>query len=284
MRGRLFSLDKPAGVYRIAVVGDSISFGWMVNERDSFPRVLERMLNKPGGKKFEVINFSVPGYNITQELELVKTKVLQFHPDMVILSFCGNDDHLSSYIQPEINFVNYLFHKSYLIHFIIMKMDLYFVSRSGWYMPVWNAFKKKILKMYYWSKYIYPFPGLEAVPYIGKDLPATRDLTPKRYWHMLGKINYKLCLGEFSRILNQSRIAFISCGYFSPWALAIHEDLPIKHTFNFRDYLTQLKVEKRDIILSDFDLHPNVKGHQLMAQGLSSLVSAIASLDEEYDH
>ena len=43
-----YSVDKPEGVFRIAVLGDSLIFGFGVNLEDTFPKVLERMLKKEG--------------------------------------------------------------------------------------------------------------------------------------------------------------------------------------------------------------------------------------------
>lgn len=77
---------KPAEVRRIAVLGDSIAFGYWVAEEQAFPRQLERML---GG--VQVLNFGVPGYNLDQEIETLSTRALEFSPDLVVLAFCLND-------------------------------------------------------------------------------------------------------------------------------------------------------------------------------------------------
>jgi len=78
-----YSLDKPDRTYRIAVVGDSITFGWGVSLEDSYPKIIERELNKT--KKVEVLNFGFPGYVSSQELFLIKEKVLAYNPDMIIV-------------------------------------------------------------------------------------------------------------------------------------------------------------------------------------------------------
>jgi hypothetical protein len=55
-------------------------------------KVLERQLNElSSGKKYEVINFAVPGYNTAIEVEVFKQECLRYDPDLVIMHFNTND-------------------------------------------------------------------------------------------------------------------------------------------------------------------------------------------------
>ena len=86
------SLKKPAGVFRIVCLGDSTTFGFNVEEVDTYPRVLERLLAEANpGRRFEVLNFGVPGYSSRQGLELIRQDVLQYEPDLVTFAFGTND-------------------------------------------------------------------------------------------------------------------------------------------------------------------------------------------------
>src|SRR5207244_5898409 len=70
-----YSHRKEPGTFRIVGVGDSSLFGWGVPFEDSGLKVLERRLNeKSRAQKFEVINFSVPGYNTAMEAETFMTR------------------------------------------------------------------------------------------------------------------------------------------------------------------------------------------------------------------
>jgi lysophospholipase L1-like esterase len=89
MRNPEVSETKAPGVRRIAVLGDSIAFGYWVSEADAFPRRLERLLD--GGGCVEVLNFGVPGYNLDQEIEMLRVRALRFSPDLVLVAFCLND-------------------------------------------------------------------------------------------------------------------------------------------------------------------------------------------------
>jgi len=95
-RDREFSAKKDINVFRICVVGDSIPFGWGIKLEDTFPKVLERLLNEniKNEKTYEVLNLSVDGYNAIQESELIKIKVLDYNPDLIVISYCPNDFHI----------------------------------------------------------------------------------------------------------------------------------------------------------------------------------------------
>ncbi len=77
----------------MAVLGDSIAFGYWVAEEDAFARQLELLLGESRGEgpPVEVLNFGVPGYNLGQEIETLRSRVLAFEPDVVVLAFCLND-------------------------------------------------------------------------------------------------------------------------------------------------------------------------------------------------
>ena len=84
--------EKPENTFRIALVGDSITFGMYVEQNQTFGHILETMLNKNSQDiNYETLNFGVPGYNTMQEYEVIKEKVLQYDPDVVIITFVLND-------------------------------------------------------------------------------------------------------------------------------------------------------------------------------------------------
>jgi hypothetical protein len=93
LRDRIYSYTKDKNVFRIAVVGDSITYGFKVDRDESYVEQLERILNQDptANLKYEVINFGVTGYNITQIAELVRAKVANFDPDLIVYGYCLND-------------------------------------------------------------------------------------------------------------------------------------------------------------------------------------------------
>jgi lysophospholipase L1-like esterase len=89
--------ERPApGVVRIAMVGDSETFGAALPEEKTLPGCLAATLNAAKGPgRYEVLNLGVPGYNTRQELRVVETRLPRLHPDIVILYYVLNDPELS---------------------------------------------------------------------------------------------------------------------------------------------------------------------------------------------
>lgn len=86
LRGQEVSRSKPAGVRRIAVLGDSFTWGIGAADEQLYTTLLEKSLARS-----EVLNFGVSDYGPVQYY-LLTEKVLSFEPDLVVLSFClGND-------------------------------------------------------------------------------------------------------------------------------------------------------------------------------------------------
>ncbi len=84
-------LEKPPGERRILVLGDSVTFGWGVDQGEDFPARLEALLRKQQGGAWQVINSGVNGYNSQQQAEFFATKGIRFQPDIVLLVYVAND-------------------------------------------------------------------------------------------------------------------------------------------------------------------------------------------------
>ena len=100
MRDKDYSVEKPDNTFRIAVLGDSFTFGWGVKEHEAFPSVLERNLNYyfSDAVNIEVLNFGVPGYSTFQQAALFENRVKEFNPDAVLVFFIENDFGLPFFI------------------------------------------------------------------------------------------------------------------------------------------------------------------------------------------
>jgi GDSL-like lipase/acylhydrolase family protein len=85
---------KPAGHFRIVVLGDSFTRGGAVNFDDSYPKRLERYLNTfglPGAPLFEVLDMAVAGTSTPEQADLLWRRAEKLSPDLVVLGFCLND-------------------------------------------------------------------------------------------------------------------------------------------------------------------------------------------------
>lgn len=90
--------DKPPGVFRIVVLGDSFMEAYSVKLKDSFARQLERMIKASGRSKVEVINLGVGGYGTLQEYLAFAEEGIRYEPDLVLLGFyVTNDARNNSY-------------------------------------------------------------------------------------------------------------------------------------------------------------------------------------------
>lgn len=91
--------DYPHGksndTYRILVLGDSIADQRLwVNQMES------RLRKLAPGKKIEVWNAGVPGYDTCTELQVLSEMGLALKPDLVLVQFCLNDYLVASTVIP----------------------------------------------------------------------------------------------------------------------------------------------------------------------------------------
>ncbi len=90
-RGVMRSYDKPNGVLRLIIIGDSCAYGIMTKNKDTYAYLLEAKLNSLHKGTFEVINAGVPGYSSLQGLRYLRNELIKYHPDMVLVGFGFND-------------------------------------------------------------------------------------------------------------------------------------------------------------------------------------------------
>jgi len=92
LRDSVYSRPKPDGVFRVVVMGDSVSFGYGVEEAEAYPQVLEELLYElVPDSHIEVVNLSVGGYNAYNEAKLLEGVGQSYEPDLVLVQFCIND-------------------------------------------------------------------------------------------------------------------------------------------------------------------------------------------------
>lgn len=84
-------LPKAAGEYRILALGDSVTFGWGVNQDKTFSARLETLLEERLHRPVRVINSGVGGYNTVQEMTYFKQEGIALQPDLVMLTYVQND-------------------------------------------------------------------------------------------------------------------------------------------------------------------------------------------------
>jgi lysophospholipase L1-like esterase len=81
--------------YRIAIVGDSLTWGQGLEAQERFSAMLERSL----GSRYEVLNFGIPGNNLPEHLQVLE-QALGVSPDFVLLQLYINDFEMPDMERP----------------------------------------------------------------------------------------------------------------------------------------------------------------------------------------
>ena len=81
--------SKQEGVFRIAAIGDSLTYGYGVYEDEAWPSVLARDLGKT--YHTEVLNLDVPGYSSEDLVSLLPKVLDEYDPDLVVYGMSLND-------------------------------------------------------------------------------------------------------------------------------------------------------------------------------------------------
>ena len=92
---------KPAGVFRILVLGGSSSFQTSSVTGKSWPDLMAASLAARPGQPVEVINAATPGYTTYQSSRRLQAELLDFDPDLVVVCHLWNDLKLFSLDRPE---------------------------------------------------------------------------------------------------------------------------------------------------------------------------------------
>ena len=236
LRDREFTLDKPAGVRRVLVLGDSMTFGWGAREEDSYPKVLERLLNGSGGP-LEVVNAGVGNYNTAQEVAYFRERGIRLNPDEVILGFYINDAEPTPSEQTGL---------------IARHSYFYVLAASGW-----DAFQrqrgwKESFESYYRNLYAEESPGWRNARNALKELSAMcRDARIRLRLVIIPELHAP---GEAYAFRDIHGIVA---------AAARREGIPVLDLVDAFG-----GVEPQSLWVSRGDAHPNASAHRIIAAAL----------------
>lgn len=110
---REYAREPAPGTWRIALVGDSVSQGRAAGFGLSYEARLEDHLNRrfAGGRydRYEILNFAVQGYQLTQLVDVTQTRVPSFSPNVYVVALTERSvitvwaDHLASLIRNRVD-------------------------------------------------------------------------------------------------------------------------------------------------------------------------------------
>ena len=93
LRDKEYNLPKPDNTFRVAVIGDSFVMADGIEIEETFHSLLEEKLNKEQGDiTYQFINFGVSGYDLKQYVAVMKSKAIDYAPDLILVGFCPRND------------------------------------------------------------------------------------------------------------------------------------------------------------------------------------------------
>ena len=241
-RGPLFPEAKPPGTVRIVGLGDSVMFGWGVQEQEAYLEILSRKLNTEHPEcTWEIINTAVPGYNTAMEVEVLEEKGLSYEPDLVIIGLIGNDLNLPNFIREQENYFS--FAQSFLLKSLGGDMEDLRMIRAP---------KNKKGR------------GFESDP----------RKVPEFYREMVGIEGYRKAMTRLQALSRQHdfRVLVFEAFKENPELEAINRELgfPIVNSSDlWETYAREKNLDvHNDRRLSPKDPHPSAKAHTVMAEAL----------------
>jgi len=93
-----FPAKETHAAFRVMCVGDSWTFGANVGQNQAYPQQFQALLrNEFPGKDIEVFNLGVLGYSSYQGLQLLKKRIDELRPNVVVIGFGMNDSSMAGY-------------------------------------------------------------------------------------------------------------------------------------------------------------------------------------------
>lgn len=228
--------------YRILVLGDSVAFGWGVNVDEGVCRVLERELTYSTGQRVRTVNTSISGYNTTQQQKLLERVGWKTAPDAVLLIYVDNDVKQSLFdVRSERNVLGH---------------------------SVSHALKESLGR-----SWLYRLANF-TLSYSGSN--ATRSDVDRS---ALGWQDSMDSLRSIARSCRKREVPLLLCLYrmnHDAVTDALFEDISQiaqDEQFDLVDAAAWFDdVNRREVQVSVVDSHPNIRGHAILAAGISARV------------
>jgi len=254
-RDKEYPAKKPKKTKRIIGLGDSIMFGWGVEEEECYLSQLENMLNKNenDSTNYEVINTGVPGYNTAMEVAVLENKIDLTQVDLVIINFIENDFDLPNFIRKKPPYDN--FKQSFIRKQLIPE------SLDGW---------KGIDARLHES----PF---DTSGYYEKDPEDVPDI----YKEMVGEKSYLVAMKRLKQLSEEHnfQIILLSNSLYKPRPKSVTDFASTSNIsyLDVRESWWDCKEEfnNKPYKISDVDWHPNRYGHECNARILYKKVKEL---------
>ncbi len=243
---------------KILVIGDSITFGLGVEQYNTFPCQLEKMLSELTGERYEIINAGISGFNASNEESLLEYLANLYTPDIIIWCVIANDYDDSLIVRDDGHVVGgrkYVVSTAYsstvwgYIGKKIDKDDFRNSSDKRWLKPLEHKTLSKIDTLLS-NSYLYSFVKNRLRPF----------LSGKTITHIPPQDS-----SVYTRLPQQIRDG---CTYYYPELAPIFISPFFRHRFNkaIRDGCRYSKQIKTPLVILSFDCF--VEKNPYFAQGL----------------
>lgn len=254
-RDKEYPAKKSKNTKRIIGLGDSIMFGWGVEEEECYLSQLEIMLNNNQQDPFdyEVINTGVPGYNTAMEIAVLENKIDLDQVDLVIINFIENDFDLPNFIRKKPPYDD--FKQSFI------RKQLFPESLDGW-----RGIDSRLHES--------PF---DTTGYYEKN----PDNVPDIYKDMVGEKSYLAAMQKLKELSEKHgfQVILLSNSLYKPRPKSV-TDFAKNASIPYLDVNTiwwdcKAEFNNKPYKISDVDWHPNRYGHACNARILFKKVKEI---------
>lgn len=248
-RGSELEIRTEGTPFRVAFLGDSSTFGWMVTEEQSFPQRTAAAL-KIEGVHAESLNAGVIGYSLAQGLARYRELIRPYRPDAVVIGFGAVNDHLNGPGQGS------------------DQSKIKKLEASNHWLGRGMAWCRRSLRVTHFASWL-RFQRMGGEPAIRKRLRKAKRLDLKKI-EEVGKTSYegtrRVSLSEYSNLLDQLVNVIKLDG-----AQAILLSMPRK-----------LSAEERSPVLVEYSTATMIAGERLSVRALD-IRALLRSYNDLYD-
>ena len=266
----------------IAAIGDSHTFG--IGSLDQAERAfrprLQHYLATLTARPITVLNFGVPGYNMAQELEVLRAKALPLRPDLVVLQYTVNDEHISNWIQPRFPTLNRAIHRSVFLT-STWKRLLYSPRTQT---PLLQSRRQTTLLPFverYAPDLLLYAPGLVGTPISSERDPAhgrphpprVREQVPPRYWDFIGRKNLERDVRTFGEVSRLAGIPTLATGFIEDHDKTLYESAGFQ-VYSFFEIFKDADMRAYGYDPANTAGHFKDEGSDFIAENLAAFIQA----------
>lgn len=247
LRNAEISQTKPASTQRILMLGDSLTFGWGVPQRQTTSWWVESLLNGDEEvPRYQVVNAGVGNYNTEMSVEYYRQNGHLLDPDLVVLNYFINDAEVTPRPPKLGSFLGW------------SAANAYFYGR-------FDAVARMLLGRESWSDY-YRLLYREEAPGWQATRQSIEDLA-----EMTRAQGTPLLLVNYPELRNLATYPFTDVS-------AKIERVAAAHGVLFLDLLASVQeLDPRDLWVSVEDPHPNGKANAHFAAAMTESIRQILS-------